>query len=98
MSQPFVIMDVGDVLVHTVPMAHYRQLACHVGQDWRAVAAPLEASRIGSRLQTGQLTQATFAAELRAALSCPSPAHYDVQRAWRHGHGTAESAHGPVAA
>jgi FMN phosphatase YigB (HAD superfamily) len=98
MSQPFVIMDVGDVLVHTVPMAHYRQLACHVGQDWRAVAAAIEASGIVSRFETGQLTEATFAEALRAALGCPWLADDDVQRAWQAVIGPADSAVGAVAA
>jgi hypothetical protein len=33
------VMDVGDVLIRTVPTAHYRALAERVCAPWQAVAA-----------------------------------------------------------
>ncbi len=98
MSQPIVIMDVGDVLVRTVPMAHYRQLASHVGQDWRTVAAAIETSGTVSRFETGQLTEATFADALRAVLGCLWLANEDVQRSWQAIIGPADSDVGTIAA
>jgi len=75
-------MDVGDVLVHTVPMAHYRALARYTGTPWERVAEIIEGTHIVSSFETGHMTPADFTDAVRALLSRPALRDQDVRRAW----------------
>jgi len=79
---PVVVMDVGDVLVETVPMAHYRELACRTGLTWEQVAGRIEGSGIVRGFETGRLTCTEFASEVRGTLGCPELRPEDVREAW----------------
>jgi HAD superfamily hydrolase (TIGR01509 family) len=80
---PLVIMDVGDVLIRTTPMAHYRQLARRLAWDWAAVATAVEESGIVERFETGQMSESVFVDAIRASLACPWLAHDEVEEAWQ---------------
>jgi FMN phosphatase YigB (HAD superfamily) len=75
-------MDVGDVLVRTVPMAHYRALAERVCAPWRAVAAIVEESGAVDAFETGRLSGEEFADKLARHLGHPDLRRRDLENAW----------------
>lgn len=81
-ASSLVVMDIGDVLVRTVPMAQYRALARSTGLPWLVIRAAIEDGDIVPRFETGRLTSRGFAAAVTAALGCPRLPHEEVYRAW----------------
>lgn len=82
MTPPLVVMDVGDVLIRTVPMAHHRQLARHTGLPCQQVADRIENSGIVTSFETGQLTATGFVDTLRRLLPRPGLTAAAVEHAW----------------
>jgi FMN phosphatase YigB (HAD superfamily) len=75
-------MDVGDVVVRTVPMAQCRSLARHTGLSWEHVAVAVDGSGIVTAFQTGRLAPAEFTAAVRGLLRRPALGHDRVREAW----------------
>lgn len=75
-------MDVGDVLIRTVPMAHYRALGRHAGLGWERVAELLKGSGVVTAFETGRLAAAEFTHAVREMLAYPSLPDADVREAW----------------
>jgi FMN phosphatase YigB (HAD superfamily) len=75
-------MDIGDVLIRTVPTAHYRVLAKHTGIGWERLAEIVESSGAVAQFETGQLTSTTFPDALREVLSYPALGTAQVRNAW----------------
>lgn len=82
MNPPLVVMDIGDVLIRTVPTAHYRELARRTGMAWEQVADTIESSGIVAAFERGQLTAAGFANAVRRLLSRPGLRTKEVEEAW----------------
>ena len=57
-------VDVGDVLLRTRPMAHYRRIADLTGLHWRAVQLRLEAADLIADFEAGRYDGPAFAAEV----------------------------------
>jgi FMN phosphatase YigB (HAD superfamily) len=77
-----VILDVGDVLIRTAPMAHYRALAGRVGAPWQAVAAIVEESGVIDAFETGRLSGEEFTDKIAGHLGHPDLRHGDLEDAW----------------
>jgi len=77
-----VVLDVGDVVLRTVPMAHYRALAGWSGLPWQTVAARIESVGLVARFETGTVSQQRFADAVRLALGTPSLTRSAVRAAW----------------
>jgi FMN phosphatase YigB (HAD superfamily) len=60
MSREVVVLDVGDVLIRTVPMAHYQALARLTGMAPKEVTQVIESSDIVGAFETGAMTAAQF--------------------------------------
>lgn len=82
MNTPLVVMDVGDVVVRTVPMAHYRTLGRRTGLAWEHVADHLEGSGAIAAFECGRLTAAGFVEAVRRSLSVPDLSTDQVEEAW----------------
>ena len=77
-----VVMDVGDVLIRTIPMAHYQALAGLTGLPWEQVRAALESSGARLAFATGGLTEEGFATAAGNLLGCPGIGVDAVREAW----------------
>lgn len=75
-------MDVGDVLIRTVPAEHYRALARYTGIGWERIAAIVESSSTVTKFETGHFTGAMFAEAVRGALPYPALRAADLREAW----------------
>lgn len=77
-----IIVDAGDVLVRTVPNAHYRAIARHSRSDWRLVGHATGAAGIVPDFESGQLDAAQFVQALKDALRLPDLTGDQIRRAW----------------
>jgi FMN phosphatase YigB (HAD superfamily) len=68
MKRPLVVMDIGDVLISTQPMAQWRHLSHRLGIPWRNIAETIEASGIISAIETGRVSVEEFCIAVRSAL------------------------------
>lgn len=77
-----VVMDIGDVLVRTVPMAQYRALAAMTGLHWAAIREAIEARGVISGFETGRLSGREFTRAVRRTLGYPRLADAEIRNAW----------------
>lgn len=82
MTRPLVVMDVGDVLITTSPMAQYKALAQMVGMTWQQVADCIEDSGIVTHLERGVLDEDQFGDQIRQLLKRPGLSIGDIHQAW----------------
>ncbi|MGH3621086.1 MAG: hypothetical protein ACRDQ5_04755 [Sciscionella sp.] len=82
MNPPLVVMDIGDVLIRTVPMAHHRELARRSQLPSEHVVDRIENSGIVGAFERGELADADFVDAVRRLLAHPGLLANDVERAW----------------
>jgi putative hydrolase of the HAD superfamily len=82
MTTLVVVLDVGDVLVRTVPAAQYRALAARAGCDHEQVAQVIEHTGIVHAFERGELTAARFAAAVSRALDHPHFGVGEIRECW----------------
>lgn len=82
MTDSTIIMDVGDVLITTTPMAHYRALARRVAAPWRHVRAAIEDTGVITGFETGIVTPVEFTEVVRRTLAEPDLRHREILDAW----------------
>lgn len=82
MTRPLVVMDVGDVLITTSPMAQYKALAQMAGVTWQQVADCIEDSGIVTQLERGALDEDQFGSQVRQLLKRPRLSIGDIHQAW----------------
>jgi putative hydrolase of the HAD superfamily len=82
MTDRLIIMDVGDVLITTAPMAHYRALARRVAAPWRHVQAAIEGTGVIAGFESGIVTPTEFTEVVRRALAEPGLRHHEILDAW----------------
>lgn len=75
-------MDIGDVLIRTVPMAHYRELARRAGLAWEDVADRIESSGVVAAFERGERTALAFVESVRKLLAQPGLPASEIERAW----------------
>jgi glucose-1-phosphatase len=81
-NPPVVVMDIGDVLIRTIPMAQYRKLAQCTRIPWEHIAERIEGSGSVTAFERGEITSADFVDALRRLLSYPGLSAIDVESAW----------------
>jgi FMN phosphatase YigB (HAD superfamily) len=82
MTALVVVLDVGDVLVRTVPAAQYRALAARARCDHEQVAQVIEHTGIVHAFERGELTAARFAAAVSRTLYHPHLGVWDIRECW----------------
>jgi glucose-1-phosphatase len=82
MSSSLIIMDIGDVLVTTVPMAHYRLLARRVAAPWQQVQDAVEGTGVVAGFESGSVAVPEFIQAVRDALAAPELREHEVLDAW----------------
>jgi len=82
MNDELVVMDVGDVLIRTVPMARYQALARGTGIAWQHVAETMESSGVVSAFEIGRITAAQFTEVVRSLLRRRALGDDVVREAW----------------
>jgi HAD superfamily hydrolase (TIGR01509 family) len=82
MSQTLVVMDIGNVLVQTVPTAQYRALGRLTGLSWTSVAAAIDSSGIVTGFGTGRVSGEEFTDSVRDLLGVPALAPGLLREAW----------------
>jgi FMN phosphatase YigB (HAD superfamily) len=75
-----VVMDIGDVLIRTVPKAHHRALAGLVGRGADEVAAGIDGVAVA--FESGELSEDEVVAAVRTGLGWAGLPAEDVERAW----------------
>ena len=68
MTRPLIVLDVGDVLVRTVPMAHYRAIARWTKLEVGEVTSTIEGSGVVSAFESGAMTADEFAGAVSSLL------------------------------
>ncbi|MGL5824376.1 MAG: hypothetical protein ACRCYU_05995 [Nocardioides sp.] len=82
MTPHLVVMDVGDVLITTSPMAQYKALAQMVGMTWQQVADCIEGAGLVAQLERGALDEDQFGRQVRQLLKRPGLSVGDIDHAW----------------
>lgn len=82
MKATVVVLDVGDVLVRTVPAAQYRALAARAGCDHERVSRLVDGAGIVPAFERGEMSSAGFAAAVSRVLHCPQLGVLDVRESW----------------
>jgi HAD superfamily hydrolase (TIGR01509 family) len=75
-----VVMDIGDVLVRTVPKAHHRALAALAGRREDEVAGGIDAVAVA--FERGELSEDDMVAAVRTGLGWAGLPAGEVERAW----------------
>lgn len=82
MTPPIVVMDVGDVLITTTPMAQYRAIAQQVDLTWQQVADRIENSGVVAAFERGALDEDQFGDQIRHLLRRPDLPIGTIHQAW----------------
>jgi len=82
MNGLLVVMDIGDVLIRTAPMAQWHDLGRRSGLPWREIAAAVETAGIVGAVETGRVSAREFCAAIRAVLDRPALSDADIEQAW----------------
>lgn len=82
MTDTVIAIDVGDVLITTTPMAHYRALARRVAAPWRQVQAAIEDTGVVTGFETGIVTPIEFTEVVSRALAEPGLRQGEILDAW----------------
>jgi FMN phosphatase YigB (HAD superfamily) len=90
MTAPLVVMDVGDVLIRTRPMAQYQALGKITRQPWRDVADLIEDSGIVAAFETGTAPVADVVQVIRKLLGRDDLTGPTIRGAWNTVMGEAE--------
>jgi glucose-1-phosphatase len=77
-----VVMDIGEVLVRTVPAGHVTALAELVGSTPAEVEARVDAAGLPAAFDVGELGEDDFVAAVRRVLERPGLSRDGVERAW----------------
>lgn len=81
-GHPLIVMDIGDVLIRTRPMAHYRSLSRLSGMTWEQVAEGLEGSGAVAAFERGHLDPPGFLAAAQQVLRWPGLSRDQLEQAW----------------
>lgn len=79
---PVLVVDVGDVLIHTSNGAQYHELARRTGLHPQGVAQLVEASGLPHALECGEIADVEFIDAVRELLSWTRLTRQDVWQSW----------------